>query len=307
VIAIAHALRRSAMPDQDTSETKSRLQQHVAEMTRRTHLLGLACGSASLTMLAGCEQLGSPSGAAATEARMDACVRLPEETNGPYPADGTNRANGSMANILLTSGIVRQDMRSSFAGMSGTATGVKLDLGLKLVNVTQSCAPLVGYAVYVWHCTDNGEYSLYTLPEQNFLRAVGVSDAAGNVQFTTIYPGCYRGRLPHIHFEVYPSLSEADAFSNRVLCSQIAFPNDLSASIYKSESGYASSIEPFQEMSRDTDNVFGDNTAAELAAQTAKLKGSIATGYVGGVTVGIDPTAEPVMSRPPRPGGPPRI
>ena len=36
-----------------------------------------------------------------------------------------------------------------------------------------------------------------------------MTDASGQVKFTTIYPACYSGRYPHIHFEIYPGLSSA--------------------------------------------------------------------------------------------------
>ena len=40
--------------------------------------------------------------------------------------------------------------------------------------------------------------------DQNYLRGVQVADADGVVTFTSIFPACYAGRWPHIHFEVYP-------------------------------------------------------------------------------------------------------
>ena len=44
---------------------------------------------------------------------------IAEETAGPFPADGSNGVN-----VLTESGIVRQDIRSSFGSSSGTADGV---------------------------------------------------------------------------------------------------------------------------------------------------------------------------------------
>ena len=65
--------------------------------------------------------------------------------------------------------------------------------------------------MYLWHCTADGNYSLYSsgITNQNYLRGVQVSDASGLVSFTSIFPGCYSGRWPHIHFEVYRSLALA--------------------------------------------------------------------------------------------------
>lgn len=74
--------------------------------------------------------------------------------------------------------------------------------------------------------TANSNYSLYSsgITKQNFLRGVQVSDASGLVSFTTIFPGCYWGRWPHIHFEVYRSLALAtdNVFSNDGAAYQLA-------------------------------------------------------------------------------------
>ena len=66
----------------------------------------------------------------------------------------------------------------------------------------------MGYAVYLWHCDREGEYSMYTGPDhENYLRGVQATDTNGSVTFTTIFPAGYSGRWPHIHFEVYPTLA----------------------------------------------------------------------------------------------------
>ncbi|MCA8902115.1 MAG: hypothetical protein KDA53_12785 [Hyphomonas sp.] len=265
-------------------------------LPRRRFLL---LAGAGLPALAACTA-GSPTGGTVAAAGSDGCVIWPEETNGPYPADGTNSANGSLANVLIESGIVRQNMVPSFAGLSGQAAGVPMRLRLRLVDSTNACAGLSGYAVYVWHCDAAGRYSVYNLPEQNYLRAVGVADSDGVVTFDTIYPGCYRGRAPHIHFEVYPSLEKASAFANRVLCSQIAFPDAVSKKIYEGVSDYADSIVPLSNISIATDGIFADNTAAQIRAQTATMNGTVATDFQADLTVGIDPDAKPVSM----PGGP---
>ena len=45
-----------------------------------------------------------------------------------------------------------------------------------------------GAAVYLWHCDRDGLYSLYTVPDQNYLRGVQAADASGEVTFTSIFP-----------------------------------------------------------------------------------------------------------------------
>ena len=144
--------------------------------------------------------------------------KIPEETAGPYPGDGSNGPNA-----LRTTGVVRSDIRSSFGGLSGSASGVLLNLELTIVSAA-SCSPLSDYAVYLWHCDAAGNYSLYSsgFTNQNFLRGVQAADANGKVKFTSIFPGCYSGRWPHIHFEVYQNLAAAQSVSNKIATSQIA-------------------------------------------------------------------------------------
>ena len=78
----------------------------------------------------------------------------------------------------------------------------------------------------MWHCDRDGEYSLYGqgITEQNYLRGVQVADQDGRVSFTSIFPACYSGRWPHIHFEVFDSLESAVAGEDARLTSQIALP-----------------------------------------------------------------------------------
>ena len=113
--------------------------------------------------------------------------------------------------MLALTGVVRSDIRPSFAGLSGIADGIPLTIALTLVS-SSTCEPLAGRAVYLWHCDRLGRYSLYSsgATDQNYLRGVQAADAGGTVTFTSIFPACYAGRWPHIHFEVYPSLLGGD-------------------------------------------------------------------------------------------------
>ncbi len=157
------------------------------------------------------------------------CIKDPGETNGPFPADGTNAKDGQTVNALTQSGVVRRDMRRCFNGLTGTAPGIALTLDLTLVDVGRACAPLAGHAIYLWHADAEGKYSLYDLPEKNWLRAVVLSDASGHARVTTIMPGCYDGRWPHIHFEVFSNLDASVSGAAALLTSQFALPEAQSA------------------------------------------------------------------------------
>ncbi len=53
------------------------------------------------------------------------------------------------------------------------------------------------------------------------------ADADGRVHFTTIVPGCYSGRWPHIHFEVFDALSSVQQGAHSVKTSQLALTQEM--------------------------------------------------------------------------------
>ncbi len=207
---------------------------------------------------------------------------IPTETAGPYPADGSV-ASGQSLNVLNRSGIVRTDLRTSL-GTGNTAAGIPLSVTLKLVNTNASCAVVSGYAVYLWHCTRDGTYSLYSsaVVSEDYLRGVQVSGTDGTVTFQTIFPACYSGRWPHIHFEVYPSLATATTASNKIQTSQLALPQATCSEVYAT-TGYSASVSNLASTSLSTDNVFSDGTSTQLPTMT----GSVSAGYTATLTVGL--------------------
>ncbi len=217
-------------------------------------------------------------GAAGTEGSAPtSCAQVPEETGGPYPGDGSNGANA-----LALTGIVRSDIRTSLAPATGTAAGVPLTVKLTLANINAGCAPLAGYAVYIWHCDRDGNYSMYTLATENYLRGVQEADASGTVTFTTIFPGCYSGRWPHIHFEIYSSVAKAQAASGKVKTSQLALPADICRLVYAT-SGYEASVRNLAQTSLASDMVFSDGATLE----TPLVTGTVTQGFVASLTVGV--------------------
>jgi len=220
-------------------------------------------------------------GSSSTDATTDpnaSCAKIPEETAGPFPGEGSNGPN-----VLNQTGVVRSDIRSSFAGLTGTADGVPLGIALTVVSAN-SCAPLAARAVYIWHCDRPGRYSLYSsgAVNQNYLRGVQAADATGKVTFTSIFPGCYAGRWPHIHFEVYPSLAAATNVANKIATSQIALPKATCDQVY-ALSTYAGSAANLSQVSLATDMVFSDGSSLELATMT----GDVTSGFVASLTVAV--------------------
>ncbi len=195
---------------------------------------------------------------------------IPEETAGPYPGDGSNGPD-----VLSQSDIVRGDIRSSFGDYSGTADGVPLTIKVAVQDAANGCAALAGGAVYLWHCDRDGQYSLYTVTNQNYLRGVQETGSDGVATFASIFPACYSGRWPHIHFEVYPSLDTATDDANKIATSQIALPEDVCNLVYATE-GYEQSVTNLQQVSLRTDMVFGNDGAVH---QLGTVTGSIDSGY----------------------------
>jgi protocatechuate 3,4-dioxygenase beta subunit len=235
----------------------------------------LGCGGAGTGLTAGADTtIDTGTGASSNSS----CSRIPSETAGPFPGDGSNGAN-----VLDQTGVVRSDIRSSFAGLAGSAAGVPLSIRLTLVSAS-TCAVLAGRAVYLWHCDAVGRYSLYTsgVTNQNYLRGVQEADANGVVTFTSIYPGCYSGRWPHIHFEVYPTLASSTSVSNKIATSQIALPKAANDLVY-AQSGYGSSASNASQITLASDGVFSDGASLELATVT----GSVSNGFAASLTVAV--------------------
>jgi protocatechuate 3,4-dioxygenase beta subunit len=266
-------------------------------MTRRRVLqvLGGAGIGAGLLAVAGCGS-SSSSGTTATTVGSTAATsnsststsaattasitEIPEETAGPYPGDGSNGPD-----VLSESGVVRSDITSSFGDMSGTATGVPLTIKLKVLDIAAGATPKAGAAVYVWHVDAQGRYSLYTkgATDQNYLRGVQAADADGWVTFRSVFPACYDGRWPHVHFEVYESLADASNVTNKIATSQLAMPQDVCEKVYVDSSLYPSSASLLKKVSLTSDMVFRDSWQTELATVT----GDTTSGYTASLNVGV--------------------
>src|SRR6187431_2231628 len=259
----------------------------VQTMINRRRALGIFGGVALTSLLAACgvktedaaaspaaSASGSPSPSPSTSAppaeASAPLTEVPDETGGPYPGDGSNGAD-----VLDDSGIVRSDIRSSFGSSTTVAEGVPLTVALTVRDAATGAA-LAGRGVYIWHCDRDGNYSLYSrgVENENYLRGVQATDANGTVTFTTIYPACYSGRWPHIHFEVYADVATAVASGPIVKTSQIALPAETNSTVYAT-AGYEQSVRNLAQTSLKTDSVFRDDGGIR---QIATMTGS-ANGY----------------------------
>ncbi len=246
------------------------------------------CGTAAAAPLATSTPTATAAAVTATTTStgtttITAVEEIPQETAGPYPADGS-QASSKVLNALTLSGIMRSDIRTSLT-TGNTAAGIPTTIELTLVDVNNNYAPLSGYALYLWHCNRDGNYSLYSngVTAEDYLRGVQQSDKAGKIAFQSVFPACYRGRWPHVHFEVYPSLEKATSASNALNTSQLALPEDVCKVAYAT-TGYEQSVKNLAGVTLDSDNVFGDGHDWQVATVT----GDPTSGYKVALTVGIE-------------------
>jgi protocatechuate 3,4-dioxygenase beta subunit len=190
------------------------------------------------------------------------CVLIPEETEGPYPLD-----------LSGDDEFLRTDITEG-------RPGVPLTLSLVLVDVGSGCTPVADARVDVWHCDADGVYSGFDQPGidatgETFCRGIQLTNADGQVDFQTIYPGWYQGRITHIHFQVFLD-------NGLAVTSQLGFPPEVTDAVYAVEpyaaKGPNTSVPTFAD-----DNVFSDGTQYQLAAAT----GDPASGYTATLAVGI--------------------
>ena len=189
-------------------------------------------GSAAVVSLLGCQREQSISAAPAelssqtvadttvtrTSENLPSCIVSPQQTEGPY---------------FVEEALNRSDIRSDPSN-GAVKEGVPLRLVLRVSQVsTGACKPLQGAAVDIWHCDAEGVYSDvrdrgFTTVGQKFLRGSQTTNLDGTVEFTTIYPGWYRGRTVHAHFKVRNSTdSQGYEFT-----SQLYFDDALTDQVY---------------------------------------------------------------------------
>ncbi|WP_217181692.1 intradiol ring-cleavage dioxygenase [Streptomyces sp. AC495_CC817] len=272
----------------------------IRTLISRRGILGLAGVGLGAVVLAACAPVATavPSASTGDGSGGDSTAsagEIPDETAGPYPGDGSNGPD-----VLEQSGIVRQDITSSIDG-SATAEGVPLRFELQVLDMAAGDEPFEGAAVYAWHCTAQGEYSMYSegLEDVTYLRGVQVADAEGKVAFDSIFPGCYSGRWPHIHFEVYPDVASITDAANAIATSQLALPESASSAVYAT-AGYDGSAQNLARVTLASDTVFGDDSGA---SQLATMSGDAERGYAAALVVRIDTMTAPSAGSAPGGGG----
>ncbi len=272
----------------------------IPEQPSRRQLLTLLGGASGLGLLAlaGCGS-GTDSASAGNGARSPSFATtattgattsttaastatvtsaVPEETGGPFPGDGSNGPD-----YLGMNGAVRSDIRTSL-GSSGAVAGVPLTIELTVLDLKNSAKPLTNAGIYLWQCNQVGQYSMYGqgVTNETFCRGIQPTDNSGTATFTSVWPGAYSGRWPHIHFQVYPSVSGATSASGKLKTSQIALPEAACDVVYATD-GYSASVRNMAQTSLSSDMVFRDGWSQELAA----ANGSTSNGYTATLVIAV--------------------
>jgi protocatechuate 3,4-dioxygenase beta subunit len=189
------------------------------------------------------------------------CATTPAETEGPYFVD----------ELLDRSDITVDPSDGS------VQAGVPLRLELNLLRADDACAPAAGVQVDVWHANASGVYSDEAANGsvgKRFLRGYQVTDAAGAVAFTTVYPGWYSGRTIHIHFKVrvFASGQTTYAFTSQLYFDDAVNDQVMALSPYAARGA--------RDTTNATDGIFGGGL-------TLTLSDDGSGGYVGRFDVAL--------------------
>ncbi len=168
-------------------------------------------------------------GLALTANDSSTCMLTPEQEEGPF----------------FVRAPMRRDIREDRAGLT-------LELNLQVVR-TDACAPVANALVEIWHCDAAGRYSGYPedlsrdpvgtilfvgndhvepVNDKTYLRGAQRSDADGFVRFTTVLPGWYEPRVPHIHVKTFVD-------DTAYVTTQLYFPTELTEAVYREHADYA--------------------------------------------------------------------
>lgn len=212
---------------------------------------------------------GATQPATGSTAALD-CVVRPELTVGPYFVDNQ---------------LERSDIRSEPSDNS-IKEGLPLMLNMNVASVgNNSCTPLEGAQVDIWHCDAQGVYSgvsdrSFDTTGQKFLRGYQLTNSNGGVQFLTIYPGWYSGRTVHIHFTIRTKGADNQDYQ---FTSQFFFDDNLSDQVY--------TLEPYasrgQRNTRNSDDNIFNRGGEQLLLN---LQGDTTNGFTGTMNIGLDLT-----------------
>ncbi|WNG20188.1 protocatechuate 3,4-dioxygenase [Cystobacter fuscus] len=148
-----------------------------------------------------------------------------------------------------------------------------LPVRLAFLIVDETCKPIPGATLDIWHCGPDGLYSGEDASDfcttgdtrarsARWYRGVQTTDANGRVNFNTCFPGWYSSRTVHIHFTVRLNNQE-------YVTSQFVFDDVLDDEIINSQPLY--NTRGPRDTTNATDNVVSAESAPEYSFQTKRM------------------------------------
>jgi protocatechuate 3,4-dioxygenase beta subunit len=172
--------------------------------------------------------------------------------------------------------------------------GLPMRIALRVVD--ESCKPVQGALVEIWHTNYKGIYSgrISTMCNKDevdraddYFRGYLQTDADGRVDFDSVFPGWYSGRAVHIHLRVLKGSYQAADGAQAWVITQLLWDDALVTSIFGAQPLYKDYGTPNTLLS--TDNVVGGESdkskvtwdvtrmtdGAILASKTLVLRASL--------------------------------
>lgn len=276
--------------------------QDPRELNRR-RFLSAAAGTAGLAGLAlvGCSSPGSDTSAPTTTTGTKAA----DATSSTTLASASPTTVGAKACRLIpqmTAGPYYLDDMAVRSDITEDRKGFPLHMAFTVIDA-ETCLALPDAAVDIWCCDANGEYSGWngnTLAEtfengrndKTYLRGIQLTDRDGVARFDMIYPGWYEGRAIHIHLKVHTGGDAGDTYEgghvNHV--GQVFFDDLLSDDLMRLGE-YAK--HPGTRTRNDADSIYREGGADQLVTVTPPDADDPDAGFVGAVTLAVDPNATP--------------
>ncbi|MFJ1731813.1 intradiol ring-cleavage dioxygenase [Streptomyces sp. NPDC088254] len=255
------------MTDATSSNSESR-----TPVARRTVLVAGGATAAALAV-GGAASAGALNGTRQDTAAAAVCTLTREMTEGPYYLDGQ---------------YVRADI-------SEGKPGVPLKLTLTVVD-DDTCAPLRGALVELWHADALGEYSGFvgknghSEPDNGtFLRGGVLTNSAGVAVITSVYPGWYVGRCIHIHVKVHTGVtltSDGHFTGGREIHTGQLFFSETVTTRVAAISPYSTNRVTRTTLARDS--IYDGGGAASGLLTLSALGSSPSAGYAGALTLGVE-------------------
>lgn len=161
--------------------------------------------------------------------------------------------------------------------ISNGLLGIPMRMALRIVD--DSCSPVSGAIVEVWHTNYKGGYSgdinqMCTLEEADkqadFFRGYQVTNADGIVYFNSCFPGWYNGRAVHVHVRVLTTAYDGADNAPSAAITQLLWDDAFVDTIFTEVSLYSEFGIPNTHLSNDN-VVSGVSDKEPFVFETAQM------------------------------------